>query len=140
MAPSDHRRELVTGSNPGSPATAHGEPGRSERGVRGRRREIDLLAGRLGDLARGRGSIVVIRGAVGLGKTTLLDHLARLAQNQGIRVFRGSGELTAQTVPLGPLLQALVVHEDPPIDLQVLRSLSASSDQRCSSLSSLRRT
>jgi DNA-binding SARP family transcriptional activator len=45
----------------------------------GRDRELELLDGMLADLAAGRGRIVLITGAPGIGKTRLLTDLARAA-------------------------------------------------------------
>jgi DNA-binding SARP family transcriptional activator len=45
----------------------------------GRGRELELLDGVLADLAAGRGQIVLITGAPGIGKTRLLTDLARAA-------------------------------------------------------------
>ena len=65
-----------------------------------------------------------------MGKTTLLAEAARLAADQGIRVFYGGGDPVAQTVPLGPILDALVATDEPPVDPARLHDLSQSPDQR----------
>jgi class 3 adenylate cyclase len=44
--------------------------------VAGREREVDVLRGVLGDLGAGRGRVVVLTGAPGIGKTRLLTELA----------------------------------------------------------------
>lgn len=98
--------------------------------MRGRAAEIEVLDALVADAARGRGRILILDGPVGLGKTTLLDYLDRAAHVHGLRVLRAAGDVAAQTVPLGVLLQALAVRDDPPIDAELLRGLSRSADQR----------
>jgi predicted ATPase len=49
---------------------------------------------------------------------------------RGVRVFRGTGDVAAQVIPFGPLLEALVSVPDAPVDPAVLRDLSQSADQR----------
>lgn len=78
----------------------------------------------------GRGSVVIVRGLPGMGKSALLAAGARLAAERGIRVLSGAGDPAAQVVPLGPLLEALVLANDPLVDPGVLRELSGSPDQR----------
>ncbi len=52
------------------------EPRASTTPVVGRERELDVLRGVLGDLASGRGRVVLLTGAPGIGKTRLLTELA----------------------------------------------------------------
>ncbi len=65
-----------------------------------------------------------------MGKTALLDVAEGMARERGIRVFRGTGDIAGQVIPLGPLLEALVSVPDAPVDPAVLRGLSQSPDQR----------
>jgi DNA-binding NarL/FixJ family response regulator len=65
-----------------------------------------------------------------MGKTALLDAADGMARERGIRVFRGTGDIAGQVIPLGPLLEALVSVPDAPVDPAVLRDLSQSPDQR----------
>ena len=89
-----------------------------------------MLRGQLNDLGAGRGSVVLVTGPPGVGKTTLLAEAASLAADDGIRVFRGGGDPAARAVPLGVILDALVSTDDPPIDPARLHELSRSPDQR----------
>ncbi len=52
------------------------EPRAATTPVAGREREVDVLRGVLGDLASGRGRVVLLTGAPGIGKTRLLTELA----------------------------------------------------------------
>jgi DNA-binding CsgD family transcriptional regulator len=98
--------------------------------LRGRRLQIETLGVQLDAVGAGVGSVVLITGSAGVGKSALLAEAATMAGDRGIRVFHGSGDVAAQVVPLGPLLDALVVSNDPPVDAGVLRELSRSPDQR----------
>jgi DNA-binding CsgD family transcriptional regulator/tetratricopeptide (TPR) repeat protein len=55
----------------------------------GRQREQQVLAGLLTDAREGRSGVVVLRGAAGIGKTSLLQHV--LARASGFRAIRISG-------------------------------------------------
>src|SRR5207342_2008530 len=52
------------------------EPRSATTPVVGRERELEMLYGVLGDLAAGRGRIVLLTGAPGIGKTRLITELA----------------------------------------------------------------
>src|SRR5262249_53192364 len=128
--PSASRDTQAAGSRGPALAALQVDPAHRSRPVRGRTAETAILDDYLADVVRGRGRIVIIDGPVGLGKTTLLDYVERAAHDHGLRVLRGAGDASAQSVPLGALLQALAVRDDPPVDVLVLRGLSGSADQR----------
>jgi DNA-binding NarL/FixJ family response regulator len=106
-----------------------GEPQATLR-LRGREAEIQALRSQLDAVRVGRGGTVLVAGLAGMGKTALLDAAEGMARERGIRVFRGTGDVAAQVIPLGPLLEALVSAPDAPVDPGVLRDLSQSPDQR----------
>ena len=56
----------------------------------GRGRERAVLSGVLDRAAAGAPSFVLVTGEAGIGKTTLVDDFARMAQRSGHRVVRGS--------------------------------------------------
>jgi DNA-binding CsgD family transcriptional regulator len=66
---------------------------RTKRGVRLYEREGELrrAAGELEAAASGSGRLLVIEGQAGIGKTSLLDEVARLADERGFDVFRARG-------------------------------------------------
>ncbi|HYH97046.1 ATP-binding protein [Hyalangium sp.] len=57
----------------------------------GRAAEVEELERALGEATRGQGSLVLVEGQSGGGKTMLLDELARRGLAQGARVLRGQG-------------------------------------------------
>lgn len=89
-----------------------------------------MLRQQLDALRAGRGGVVLITGSAGAGKTTLLAEAGGLARAQGIRVLQSAGDPAAQAVPFGPILDALVATDDPPVDPARLSELSRSPDQR----------
>ncbi len=89
-----------------------------------------MLRGHLKALSAGRGSVVLVSGPAGMGKTTLLAEAVSLAADGGIVAFCGGGDPAARAVPLGPILDALVSTDDPPVDPARLHELSQSPDQR----------
>ena len=89
-----------------------------------------MLRGQLNALDAGRGSVMLVTGPAGVGKTTLLAEAANLAMEGEIRAFCGGGDPAARVVPFGAILDALVSTDDPPVDPARLRELSQSPDQR----------
>jgi DNA-binding NarL/FixJ family response regulator/uncharacterized protein (UPF0147 family) len=95
-----------------------------------RQPELDALRGQLTELRAGNGSVVIVTGPAGLGKTALLAEAIRLAADQGIATFSGGADPAAQTVPLGPILDAIVSADEPPVDPARLHELNQSPDER----------
>jgi DNA-binding NarL/FixJ family response regulator len=95
-----------------------------------RQPEIDVLRGQLTALGAGQGGVVLVTGPGGVGKTTLLAEAVRLAAEAGIRALYGVGDPAARTVPLGPILDAIVSTDDPPVDPARLHELGHDPDQR----------
>jgi adenylate cyclase len=58
----------------------------------GRRREMEALIRVLDAAQRGAGSLVVVEGDAGLGKSTLLGAFVARAQERGVRVVAGGGD------------------------------------------------
>jgi DNA-binding NarL/FixJ family response regulator len=98
--------------------------------LRGREVQLATLRGQLDAVLAGRGGIVLVTGLAGMGKSALLTEVQAMAADQGMRVFRGTGDAVGQVVPLGPLLEALVSADDPVVEPTVLRELTRSPDQR----------
>jgi predicted ATPase/DNA-binding CsgD family transcriptional regulator len=96
----------------------------------GRGPQVGRVDAQLGALASGRGGVVLVSGGFGMGKSALLEQATRMASARGIRVFHGAGDPATQAVPLAPLLDALMVQADAPVDRDRIRDLSLSADHR----------
>src|ERR1700749_3245192 len=77
----------------------------------GRDGELALLIGLIRDVARGRGSSVLIEGEPGIGKSALMRAAVPAAPEPGCQVFSGAGDELGQELPLLPFLDGLRVRE-----------------------------
>jgi predicted ATPase len=105
--------------------------------LRGRHDECETLDRLVANTRQGQSSALVLRGEAGTGKTALLAEAASLAADGGILVLCGGGDPAARAVPLGVILDALVLTGGPPVDPARLRELSQSPDQQFSLLGEL---
>jgi len=80
----------------------------------GRDSEIALLTGLINEVARGRGSSVLIEGEPGIGKSALVRTAVAQAPEAGCQVFWGAGDELGQQLSLLPFLDALRVRESSP--------------------------
>ena len=80
--------------------------------VVGREREQAMLRQHLDQLLAGRGGPVLVGGAAGIGKTTLVEDLARTADVEGAEVLFGRCYDLSETPPYGPWREALGAPED----------------------------
>lgn len=72
-----------------------------------REAECRFIAGCLDLLRTGRGSVLVIEGPAGIGKTRLIQELTVRAQRRGVRVLVGSAYEMEGAVAYGPFLEIL---------------------------------
>jgi DNA-binding CsgD family transcriptional regulator len=72
-------------------------------GLYGRRGECDRLERMLAEIRTGRSQVLVLRGDAGIGKTALLDHIARQASE--CRVARATGVESDMELPFAGLHQ-----------------------------------
>jgi len=77
----------------------------------GRDSEMALLTGLIKEVARGRGSSVLIEGEPGIGKSALVRAAVAGAPDAGCQVFWGAGDELGQALPLLPFLDGLRVRE-----------------------------
>ena len=77
----------------------------------GRDSEMTLLTGLMRQVARGRGSAVLIEGEPGIGKSALVRSAVAGAPEAGCEVFWGAGDELGQALPLLPFLDGLRVRE-----------------------------
>jgi predicted ATPase len=96
----------------------------------GRGQQVGRIDAQLSALASGQGSVVLVSGGSGMGKTALLAQAMHMAGTRGIRVFHGACEPATQAVPLAPVLEALMVPVGAPVDGDRIRNLSLSADLR----------
>ena len=77
----------------------------------GRESEMALLTGLIRELARGRGSSVLIEGEPGIGKSALVRAAVAEAPEAGCQMFWAAGDELGQALPLLPFLDGLRVRE-----------------------------
>ncbi|MGA7669966.1 MAG: BREX system ATP-binding domain-containing protein, partial [Nitrolancea sp.] len=77
----------------------------------GREREQATLRQALDDMLAGHGSLVLISGEAGIGKTTLVDWLANTAESEGCLVLKGGCYDLTTTPPYGPWREVLRDYE-----------------------------
>jgi AAA ATPase domain len=81
---------------------------------RGRTEHAALIADLIADLRRGEGSVLLIEGPPGIGKSRLVDEVGTRATHAGVQAFTGKGYEDQQAVPFAPLFEA-ILSTDPPI-------------------------
>jgi len=109
----------------GPDATAEGEDR-----VRGRDGELTLIGEHLDRLLSGVGTVVVIEGRAGMGKSRLLAEVARMAGRLSMSVGRGVADPGDRIVQLAPLLEALLEGPAPILERDALRDARTSTEQR----------
>lgn len=78
----------------------------------GREQEQRLLLERIAALAAGQGTLALVGGEAGIGKTTLLTWATRQAREHGALVLSGGCYDLSITPPYGPWLEALASSSD----------------------------
>ncbi|MEW6755688.1 MAG: ATP-binding protein, partial [Candidatus Latescibacterota bacterium] len=73
----------------------------------GREAEMARLRHGLGRAAAGRGSVVLVSGETGLGKTRLLEELGRQAREDDMLFLGGGGEQSRSALPYGAFVGVL---------------------------------
>jgi len=98
--------------------------------LRGRAEDTALIDDLLVRLKNGRGSVLLIEGPPGIGKSRLVHEVKVRTAQTGAKVLWGNAYEDQQTVPFAPLLDS-VLRADPPLcDAAVLRELSTTTDSR----------
>ena len=98
--------------------------------LRGRDGQFDTVLARLARLRSGIGSVVVVEGGPGFGKTRLLRETFAAAIDLGIRGGHGMADPLDRIVELAPLLEALFQNDPPLFDRRLLSDQHAAPEQR----------
>jgi DNA-binding CsgD family transcriptional regulator len=98
--------------------------------LRGREDEIAGVREHLLMLRRGRGSVTIVNGDPGSGKTRLLTEAIKAAREAGVRVGAGGASRGDRVVPMGAVLNALIGGGDPLFAPTSLRDLPPSPELR----------
>ena len=81
-------------------------PAATAQPLRGRDAEMAAIDAALGGARDGRGSVLLVEGGPGLGKSRLLEEAVRLAGRAGVRAAVGRADVDDTVVPMGPLMSA----------------------------------
>jgi len=98
--------------------------------LRGRGDELAAIGARLDEVRSGVGSVIIVEGRAGLGKTRLLDACASMAAERSFRVGRGVTEPHRRVVELDALFDALFDGDSPLVARGALSDHHASPEQR----------
>jgi DNA-binding CsgD family transcriptional regulator/tetratricopeptide (TPR) repeat protein len=104
--------------------------GSQEHPLRGRATEVAAIGARLDEVRSGVGSVIIVEGRAGLGKTRLLDACASMAAERSFRVGRGVAEPYRRAVELDVLFDALFGGDKPLLARNALSDQHASPEQR----------
>ncbi|HTJ61156.1 MAG TPA: AAA family ATPase, partial [Candidatus Saccharimonadales bacterium] len=72
----------------------------------GRERELDVLDARVRDAAAGSGSLLLVGGEAGIGKSRFVEEVRKRLAHDGVRFAAGECHVHSQS-PLGPVVEAL---------------------------------
>ena len=98
--------------------------------VRGRDSELTVLGQQLDQLLSGVGTVVLVEGGAGMGKSRLLEEVAAMAGRLSIRVGRGTADPADTVVQLAALMEALFDGPSPILERTELGDAHASPEQR----------
>src|SRR5712691_2020703 len=98
--------------------------------LRGRDAEMAAIDAALGAARDGRGSVLLVEGGPGLGKSRLLEEAVSLAGRAGVRAAVGCADVDDNVVPMGPLMSACFGGDAPLLDRSDLSSLRAPREDR----------
>jgi DNA-binding CsgD family transcriptional regulator len=97
--------------------------------LRGRDEELATIGAKLDKLRSGVGSVIIVEGRAGLGKTRLLEGCALLAAERSFRVGSGAAEPGRGAVELTALYGALFEGSNPLVARAALSDVHASPEQ-----------
>ena len=98
--------------------------------VRGRGTELTVLGQQLDQLLSGVGTVVLVEGGAGMGKSRLLAEVATMAVRLSIQVGCGTADPADTVVQLSVLMEALFDGPSPILERTALGDAHASPEQR----------
>lgn len=98
--------------------------------IRGREDELGVVDDVVTELRNGSGSLLLVHGPPGIGKSRLLSEMVVRATRAGARSLASKAFEDQQLVPFAPLFNAFLGAEPPVGDAAAFRALSASADLR----------
>jgi DNA-binding CsgD family transcriptional regulator len=98
--------------------------------LRGRDGELTILGQHLDQLLSGIGTVVLVEGAPGMGKSRLLAELAAMARRLSINVGSGVADPADTVVQMSVLMEALFEGPSPVLQRAALGDAHASPEQR----------
>ena len=96
--------------------------------IRGRAGELTQVGAQMTAVAQGHGSVLVIEGPPGIGKSRLLAEVLALADKNGVRALYGEAFEDQRSVPFFSLFMATLGTVPPVGDVDALRQLGSSAD------------
>ena len=105
-------------------------PAATAQPLRGRDAEMAAIDAALGGARDGRGSVLLVEGGPGLGKSRLLEEAVSLAGRAGVRAAVGRADVDDNVVPMGPLMAACFGGDAPLLDRSDLSALRALREDR----------
>src|SRR5207244_818103 len=112
------------------PRVVGAKAGESSQPVRGRNIELRVLAEHLDQLLSGVGTVVLVEGDTGMGKSRLLGEVGTMARRLSIRVGSGAADLGDSVVQMSVLMEALFDGPSPILERAALRDAHTSPEQR----------
>src|SRR4051794_39498240 len=100
--------------------------------LRGRDTEIGIVRQRLHEARAGHGSVVIIEGRPGSGKSRFLAEVRTIAEASGYTTAAGAGFPGSETIPLAPLVAAVLDPLEPPAEEPVPDLCGLADDPMCS--------
>jgi DNA-binding CsgD family transcriptional regulator len=124
--------ELTVALRPEPEVKAQAKPSGTAniRAIRGRDSELAVLGLHLDQLLSGIGTVVLVEGGAGMGKSRLLGEVAAMARRLSIEVGCGAADPGDTIVQLSVLMEALFKGRSPILDRAALGDAHASPEQR----------
>jgi DNA-binding CsgD family transcriptional regulator len=115
---------------PEPPRTPRPTAGDAAQPLRGRDGELAALTAQLDQLRAGAGTVALIEGGAGMGKSRLIEEVATIARGRSIRVGSGVADAGESVVQLSALMEALFGGPSPLLRRADVRADHTSPEQR----------